>query len=37
VMCDGSVRTISTSIDMNVVMPALATIAGGEVIPTTDF
>jgi prepilin-type N-terminal cleavage/methylation domain-containing protein/prepilin-type processing-associated H-X9-DG protein len=37
VFCDGSVRTISTSIDMNVVMPALATIAGGEVIPTTDF
>ena len=37
VMCDGSVRTISTSIDMNFTMPALATIAGGEVIPTTDF
>jgi prepilin-type processing-associated H-X9-DG protein len=29
-MCDGSVRTISKSIDMNTVMPALATIAGGE-------
>jgi prepilin-type N-terminal cleavage/methylation domain-containing protein len=37
VMCDGSVRTISTSIDMNLTLPALATIAGGEVIPTTDF
>jgi prepilin-type N-terminal cleavage/methylation domain-containing protein/prepilin-type processing-associated H-X9-DG protein len=37
VFCDGSVRTISTSIDMNVVMPALATIAGGEVVPMTDF
>jgi prepilin-type N-terminal cleavage/methylation domain-containing protein/prepilin-type processing-associated H-X9-DG protein len=30
-MCDGSVRSISPNIDMNVVMPALATIAGGEV------
>jgi prepilin-type processing-associated H-X9-DG protein len=29
-MCDGSVKTISTSIDMTTVMPALATIAGGE-------
>jgi prepilin-type processing-associated H-X9-DG protein len=29
-MCDGSVRTISTSIDMTAVMPALGTIAGGE-------
>jgi prepilin-type N-terminal cleavage/methylation domain-containing protein/prepilin-type processing-associated H-X9-DG protein len=33
VFCDGSVRSIPPSIDMNVVMPALATIAGGEVIP----
>jgi prepilin-type processing-associated H-X9-DG protein len=31
-LCDGSVRTISTSVDMNVVLPALATIAGGEVV-----
>jgi prepilin-type N-terminal cleavage/methylation domain-containing protein len=31
--CDGSVRGISSSIDMNFVMPALASIAGGEVIP----
>jgi prepilin-type processing-associated H-X9-DG protein len=37
VMCDGSVRSIPTSIDMNVVMPALATIAGGEVNQPTDF
>jgi prepilin-type N-terminal cleavage/methylation domain-containing protein/prepilin-type processing-associated H-X9-DG protein len=35
-MCDGSVRGISPSIDMNFVMPALATIAGGEVVPA-DF
>ena len=33
VFCDGSVRSIPPSIDMNVVMPALATIAGGETIP----
>jgi prepilin-type N-terminal cleavage/methylation domain-containing protein len=33
VWCDGSVRPIQTSIDMNVVMPALATVAGGEVVP----
>jgi len=32
-MCDGSVRGIATSIDMNTVLPALATIAGNEVIP----
>jgi prepilin-type N-terminal cleavage/methylation domain-containing protein/prepilin-type processing-associated H-X9-DG protein len=32
-MCDGSVRQISTSIDMNTVLPALATIAGSEVVP----
>jgi hypothetical protein len=30
---DGSVRTISPNIDMNTVMPALGSIAGGEVIP----
>jgi prepilin-type processing-associated H-X9-DG protein len=29
--CDGSVRPVTTSIDMNFVMPAMATIAGGEV------
>jgi prepilin-type processing-associated H-X9-DG protein len=32
VMCDGSVRSISPNIDMNLVMPSLATIAGGEVV-----
>jgi prepilin-type N-terminal cleavage/methylation domain-containing protein len=31
-LCDGSVRAISPTIDMNVVLPALATIAGGEVV-----
>lgn len=31
VLCDGSVRTIKATIDMNTVFPALATIAGGEV------
>jgi prepilin-type N-terminal cleavage/methylation domain-containing protein/prepilin-type processing-associated H-X9-DG protein len=31
-MCDGSVRAISTSIDMVNVLPALATIGGGEVV-----
>jgi prepilin-type N-terminal cleavage/methylation domain-containing protein/prepilin-type processing-associated H-X9-DG protein len=31
--CDGSVRGISPTIDMVSVMPALATIAGGEVTP----
>ncbi|HEV3144278.1 MAG TPA: DUF1559 domain-containing protein [Gemmataceae bacterium] len=30
--CDGSVRNISTSVDMNTVLPAMATIAGGEVV-----
>jgi prepilin-type N-terminal cleavage/methylation domain-containing protein/prepilin-type processing-associated H-X9-DG protein len=30
-LCDGSVRTISTSVDMDVVLPAMATIAGAEV------
>jgi prepilin-type processing-associated H-X9-DG protein len=32
-LADGSVRTISPNIDMNTVMPALGSIAGGEVIP----
>jgi prepilin-type processing-associated H-X9-DG protein len=31
--CDGSVHTINRSVDMLYVLPALATIAGGEVIP----
>jgi prepilin-type N-terminal cleavage/methylation domain-containing protein/prepilin-type processing-associated H-X9-DG protein len=31
--CDGSVHTVSTNVDMINVLPALATIAGGEVIP----
>jgi prepilin-type N-terminal cleavage/methylation domain-containing protein/prepilin-type processing-associated H-X9-DG protein len=31
-LCDGSVRTVSPSVDMNTVLPALATIAGGEVV-----
>jgi prepilin-type N-terminal cleavage/methylation domain-containing protein/prepilin-type processing-associated H-X9-DG protein len=30
--CDGSVRSISPSVDMISVLPALATIAGGEVV-----
>jgi prepilin-type N-terminal cleavage/methylation domain-containing protein/prepilin-type processing-associated H-X9-DG protein len=30
--CDGSVHGISTSVDMNFVLPALATIAGGEAV-----
>jgi prepilin-type N-terminal cleavage/methylation domain-containing protein/prepilin-type processing-associated H-X9-DG protein len=35
-MCDGSVHTISPMIDMFFVLPALATIAGGE-IANQDF
>jgi prepilin-type N-terminal cleavage/methylation domain-containing protein/prepilin-type processing-associated H-X9-DG protein len=31
--CDGSVRSISSSIDTTFVFPALASMAGGEVIP----
>lgn len=31
--CDGSVQTISRSVNMVTVLPALATIAGGEVTP----
>jgi hypothetical protein len=31
-LCDGSVRSFSTTVDMNFLMPALATIAGGEVV-----
>jgi hypothetical protein len=32
-LCDGSVRAVQTSVDMNIVIPALATIAGGDVVP----
>jgi prepilin-type N-terminal cleavage/methylation domain-containing protein/prepilin-type processing-associated H-X9-DG protein len=32
--CDGSVHTISRNVDMIYVLPALATIAGGEIIPS---
>jgi prepilin-type N-terminal cleavage/methylation domain-containing protein/prepilin-type processing-associated H-X9-DG protein len=35
--CDGSVHTISRTVDMVNVLPALATIAGGEVIPPDAF
>ena len=35
--CDGSVHSINTNIDMNFVMPALATIAGGEPIAAGAF
>jgi prepilin-type N-terminal cleavage/methylation domain-containing protein len=37
VMCDGSVHAIATNVDMNVVLPAMATIAGGEVVPGNVF
>jgi prepilin-type N-terminal cleavage/methylation domain-containing protein/prepilin-type processing-associated H-X9-DG protein len=32
VYCDGSVRTVKQTIDTNTVFPALASIAGGEVV-----
>jgi prepilin-type N-terminal cleavage/methylation domain-containing protein/prepilin-type processing-associated H-X9-DG protein len=32
-LADGSVRSISTNVDMNFLLPALATIAGAERIP----
>jgi prepilin-type N-terminal cleavage/methylation domain-containing protein/prepilin-type processing-associated H-X9-DG protein len=35
--CDGSVHTISRSVDMIYVLPALATIAGGEALPGDAF
>jgi prepilin-type N-terminal cleavage/methylation domain-containing protein/prepilin-type processing-associated H-X9-DG protein len=35
--CDGSVHTISRNVDMIYVLPALATVAGGEVIPADSF
>jgi prepilin-type processing-associated H-X9-DG protein len=31
-LCDGSVRSVSASVDINNVLPALATIAGNEVV-----
>ncbi len=31
-LCDGSVRSVSVNVDMNLVLPALATIAGGETV-----
>jgi prepilin-type processing-associated H-X9-DG protein len=31
-MCDGSVRSVGTNVDMNLVLPALATISGGETV-----
>jgi prepilin-type N-terminal cleavage/methylation domain-containing protein/prepilin-type processing-associated H-X9-DG protein len=31
-LCDGSVRGISPNVDMNFVLPSLATIAGGEAV-----
>ena len=34
VMCDGSVRAISPNVDVFFVLPAMATIAGGEVADT---
>jgi prepilin-type N-terminal cleavage/methylation domain-containing protein/prepilin-type processing-associated H-X9-DG protein len=36
-MGDGSVRSISTNIDMNTVFPALGSIAGGETVPADFF
>jgi prepilin-type N-terminal cleavage/methylation domain-containing protein len=36
VMCDGSVRSISINVDMNTVLPALGTIAGGEAVTLPD-
>jgi prepilin-type N-terminal cleavage/methylation domain-containing protein/prepilin-type processing-associated H-X9-DG protein len=36
VMCDGSVRAISVSVDMNTVLPALGTIAAGEPVSLPD-
>jgi prepilin-type N-terminal cleavage/methylation domain-containing protein/prepilin-type processing-associated H-X9-DG protein len=35
--CDGSVHTVSRNVDMVFVLPALATIDGGEVIPSGAF
>jgi prepilin-type N-terminal cleavage/methylation domain-containing protein/prepilin-type processing-associated H-X9-DG protein len=35
--CDGSVHTLSRNVDMIYVLPALATISGGEIIPADAF
>jgi prepilin-type processing-associated H-X9-DG protein len=35
--CDGSVHTINRSVNMIYVLPALATVAGGEIIPADAF
>jgi prepilin-type N-terminal cleavage/methylation domain-containing protein/prepilin-type processing-associated H-X9-DG protein len=35
--CDGSVHNISRNVDMIYVLPALATISGGEVIPSGGY
>jgi prepilin-type N-terminal cleavage/methylation domain-containing protein/prepilin-type processing-associated H-X9-DG protein len=35
--CDGSVKTISRSVDMVTVLPALATIAGDEVVNASGY
>jgi prepilin-type processing-associated H-X9-DG protein len=34
VLCDGSVRSISSNIDVNFVLPSMGTIAGGEIADT---
>ena len=36
VMCDGSARTIQVNIDMSYLLPALASISGGEPFELTD-
>jgi prepilin-type processing-associated H-X9-DG protein len=33
-MCDGSVRSVGTNIDVNRILPAMATINGGEIADT---
>jgi prepilin-type N-terminal cleavage/methylation domain-containing protein/prepilin-type processing-associated H-X9-DG protein len=35
--CDGSVHTVTTNVDMINVLPALATIDGGETLPASAF
>jgi prepilin-type N-terminal cleavage/methylation domain-containing protein/prepilin-type processing-associated H-X9-DG protein len=35
--CDGSVHTIGRDIDMKFVLPALATIAGNDIVPASAF
>jgi prepilin-type N-terminal cleavage/methylation domain-containing protein len=34
VLCDGSVRSIGSNVDVNFILPSMATIAGGEVADT---